>query len=333
MRHGRPNVLVTSAGRRGELIEILRQSFAAGGRRASVFTADASALSAAGLVGDGHHVVPRLDDPTYLDVLTRLCDELDVGHVVPTIDTELPLMASAVRHLDNQGTRVWVSGPETIALAQDKRLTNRFLAEHGLPHARQWDLDSLDDFHSLSFPVIAKPARGSSSVGLARVTSSDALSQLRTERGGQDYVVESVARGTEYTVDVLVDRLGTCRASIPRKRLEVRAGEVSKGVTVDRPDLAALAREVVTKLPDAFGVLNVQIFADATGPSAVIEVNARFGGGFPLTYRAGADLPGWLAQDIDLVPPTASLQWAAGLVMLRYDRAVFASADDLGVQT
>ena len=67
----------------------------------------------------------------------------------------------------------------------------------------------------------------------------------------------------------------------------------------------------------------MQVFVDDTGLMNVIEINPRFGGGFPLAYEAGALFPRWLVEEIAGVPSTADNEWRAGLVMLRYDDAVF----------
>ncbi len=86
--------------------------------------------------------------------------------------------------------------------------------------------------------------------------------------------------------------------AVPRRRLEVRGGEVSKAVTARLDDVEGLAREIGRCLPAAFGALNVQLFREeASGTLAVIEVNARFGGGYPLADAAGAIFPRWLVEE------------------------------------
>ena len=56
----------------------------------------------------------------------------------------------------------------------------------------------------------------------------------------------------------------------------------------------------------------------------MIEINARFGGGFPLSLEAGADFPRWMLEELLGLPSTASRdRWRPGMVMLRYDAAVF----------
>jgi carbamoyl-phosphate synthase large subunit len=102
---------------------------------------------------------------------------------------------------------------------------------------------------------------------------------------------------------------------------------VSKGVTVRSPRLESLAASVCDALPGAFGAVTVQVFVDGdteTGRASVIEINPRFGGGYPLSQAAGADFPRWLLEEAAGLPSTAAPdRWRDGLVMLRYDAAVF----------
>jgi len=209
------------------------------------------------------------------------------------------------------------------------------LTAHGFPTVRQTrPATALLDPATWPLPLMAKPRFGSASegVGLVRNTAELELLVARDEAGTPlldgrpgDMVVQTVAPGDEYTIDVLVDRSGQCLCAVPRRRLEVRAGEVSKAVTVRSPELIDLAFGLSKALPGAYGVLNFQVFADdVTGELAVIEINPRFGGGFPLSHRAGADYARWLLEDVRGLPSTASATaWRDGLVMLRYDAAVF----------
>ncbi len=167
---------------------------------------------------------------------------------MPTIDPELPVYAAARTRFEAIGVRVHVSAPEAIAISNDKRLTHRWLSSNGLPTV--WQVEAravLDDGLDLPLPAFAKPAMGSSGIGIAKVESREALSHWVGER--TDYIVQEVAPGLEYTVDVFVDREGKCRAAIPRRRLEIRAGEVSKGMTVRHAGVMALATRAQKPCP------------------------------------------------------------------------------------
>jgi carbamoyl-phosphate synthase large subunit len=149
--------------------------------------------------------------------------------------------------------------------------------------------------------------------------------QLSGRAGEAELLVQSIPPGREYTVDGFIDRTRRCRCAVPRQRLEVRGGEVSKGMTVRNAAVAALARRIAEALPGARGVLNVQIFHDeTTDRMAAIEINPRFGGGYPLSHEAGAAMTRWLLEDILQLPSSARDDlWREGVVMLRYDEAVF----------
>ena len=322
-------VLISSAGRRVELLRAFRQAVADdvdGGGRGRVIAADCSWYSSAFHDADEAVLVPRIDDPTFVDQMVRLCEEERVDLVIPTLDPELPVYATARDRFAEVGTTVAISAPEVVAIAGDKASTHEWLVANGFPSVRQGSLaDSLENRDHWRLPLVVKPRFGSASIGVTFVHTLDQLRHVATAM--PDAVVQSVARGHEHTIDVLASRDGSCRAAVPRRRLEVRAGEVSKAMTVRSPALEELAAKLCAALPGAYGALNVQVFMAEDGAEAemaVIEVNARFGGGYPLALAAGADFPRALVQDVRGQPPTAAVDgWRDALMMLRYDAAVF----------
>ncbi len=181
-----------------------------------------------------------------------------------------------------------------------------------------------------SLPLIAKPRFGSASIGVQRIES---LAQLAMLPQDIEYVVQAVAPGDEYTVDVLVNRQGRGLCPVPRKRLEVRGGEVSKAVTEREESLVRLGRGLAETLPGAYGALNVQVFWDRAGGAVnVIEINPRFGGGFPLTWQAGGHYPRWIIEEIlGRSAATLTENWSDRLLMLRFDDAVFLPAVAAGL--
>ena len=156
----------------------------------------------------------------------------------------------------------------------------------------------------------------------------DELDALAKQPG--DWVVESIAPGEEYTVHVFVNAAGRCETAVPCRRVEVRAGEVSKACTRRIDVLIETARRVSEELPGAYGPLNVQCFLDRNARCRVIEINARFGGGYPLVDRAGASFAQRLIEDAMGLAPCPISDWVDGLAMLRFDEAVFLSAVEAG---
>jgi carbamoyl-phosphate synthase large subunit len=221
---------------------------------------------------------------------------------------------------------VAVSGPETVDIAADKVRTHRWLCDNDFPTMRlALAQEVLARPDTWDFPVIAKPRGGSAGMGVLRATSPAALALAVESR--DDLVVQEIAAGQEYTINVYVNRAGRCLCAVPHLRLEVRSGEVSKAVTAKHEGLMRVARGISEALPEAYGTLNIQCFMDGDG-IRIIEINPRFGGGYPVAHAAGVDFPRWLLLEAaGQAVEAACDDWRDNLAMLRYDEAVFVSGD------
>lgn len=323
------NILVSSAGRRVALVQHFQTALRELGMHGRVFAADLNLASSACHAADHAYSAPLFSTGRFIDEMLALCEREKINLVVPTIDPELSLYAEHRERFAEIGAIVAVSSPQAVAIGADKRETHRWLSGLGLPVPRQASIEQVkanpDDWPT---PLIIKPARGSSSIGMRKITHHEELAGLEET---DDMVAESIAPGGEYTIDVYIDRSGKPRCSVPRLRLETRAGEVSKGQTVRDPHLQEIAERIASELPGGFGVINIQIFYDkASGQTAVIEINARFGGGYPLTHHAGATCTHWLIEDCLGLPISVEPDaWRDGLVMLRYDDAVFVDQSEI----
>lgn len=312
----KPPVLISSAGRRAALLGAFREA-GAGAVHACDLNPD---LSAACRLADTAHTVPRCDAPGFVEAVEAIVRDNGIRLVVPTIDTELPAYAEAAGRFAALGARVHVSDPATIAVVRDKQLTMQVLGAAGVPVPEtRTEAELRADPQALGWPVFAKPSGGSASRGLAVYRSADEL----PEGFPEPMIFQTRLSGPEYTVNIFVDQAGELRCAIPHLRLQTRAGEVEKGRTERRADLAAIARKVAAALPGARGVLCFQVIDDPRHGPCVFEVNARFGGGYPLAHQAGARFADWLLDEIEGRPCRAHDGWREGVTMLRYDDAVF----------
>jgi carbamoyl-phosphate synthase large subunit len=326
------NILISSCGRRVALIDIFRRALEDQGRAGHVFGSDMSRLSAAYHHANNSFTVPPVTSDLFLPRMLKICREKKIKLIVPTIDPELPIYATAKEQFAEQGVTVGIGSAALVEIGSDKVKTWSWLTEHDFPTVRQADAAQVAaNPEGWDFPLLVKPQFGSASIGVSRVND---LAQLKTATAGGGFVAQTIATGDEYTVDVFVDASGRCRCAVSRKRLEVRAGEVSKAVTVRMAPVAKIARSIAEALPGAFGVMCIQIFYDLkTGSANVIEINPRFGGGFPLTHQAGANMAGWLIELAEGKKTSANdSSWTSGQVMLRYDEAVFTDAGKAGIK-
>lgn len=314
-------ILISSAGRRIQLMDCFRQSAMELGVPVRVIAADLRPdLSPACQKADAFFPVPRCTTDDYIPALLKLCREQAVNLLVPTIDPELAVLSEHAAAFGEVGTRVMVSDPDVVRLANNKLATSKFLAAAGV---RPPTTVQLSDYRRnpgvIQGPVIAKPNAGSASVGIVRGESPADFKDL-PDLG---YVVQELWQGREYTVNVFFDQSGKLRSAVPHERIEVRSGEVSKGRTERVPALMDAARKLAANLPGPRGALCFQAVVKDSGEFAVFEINARFGGGYPLAHRAGARFTQWLLEETAGLPCSANDDWKEGVLMLRYDEAVF----------
>lgn len=317
----RTSIMLSSSGRRAALLECFREDALELGLSARLVAVDAQPdLSSACKLADACYTVPRCLDAGFCSALLEICRIEQVNILVPTIDTELAVLSEHRNDFAAVGTRVIVSEPTVIALARNKLATARALAAAGIttPRTLTWE-EFVRDPGQLREPVIAKPAGGSSSVGIVRPKRAAELKDF----AGQGYLVQELWQGREYTVNVFFDAAGRLRCAVPHERIEVRAGEVSKGRTERVPVLEAAARKLAAALHGAVGPICFQAIVTPSGEYCIFEINARFGGGYPLTHRAGARFSKWLLEEVAGLPSTANDDWKAGITMLRFDAAVF----------
>jgi carbamoyl-phosphate synthase large subunit len=312
------NTLLLSAGRRVELLRAFQSEAKARGIGGGVFAADMNpGVSAACRVADRAFRMSRVTDEGYLDELLSLCEEQRIGLVVPTIDTELMALAGAKARFADSGIELVISDEALVRACRDKRLTAELFASLDI------DTPALMDPAHLTFPCFSKPYDGSRSVGAKSLAvPSDLTDGMRHDPKliFMEYIDSTY---DEFTVDAYFDRNGILKCLVPRHRIEVRDGEVSKGVT-RRGHVYDYLKDRLAKIRGARGCLTVQLFAARDGRRyAALEINPRFGGGYPLSYAAGADFPGWLIDEYILGSAVSFFDgWQPDLLMLRYDAQV-----------
>jgi carbamoyl-phosphate synthase large subunit len=315
-------MLLSSAGRRVGLLRAFRSAAEELGVALEIFACDLEPdWSSACREADHAFAVPPATAPDYIDTVLVFCERHGIALVVPTIDTELVQYSRARERFAAIGATVSIGSPAIVEMARDKLATARFLAAAGIASPRTASAeDLLAGEEDWPWPLLAKPRHGSSSRGIQIIQDRD---ELRPLSAVEPYVVQEMLRGREFTVNLFFDEHGQLRSAIPHERLRVRAGEVEKAVTVRDPVLCTMARDLGAALEGPFGAMCFQAIVDKDGRASLFEINARFGGGYPLAHQAGAPFTRWLLEQALGLPRSAHDEWKAGVVMLRYDDAVF----------
>ncbi|MBR5118183.1 MAG: ATP-grasp domain-containing protein [Muribaculaceae bacterium] len=301
------NIFFTCAGRRTYLLKYFKEQLANNGL---IIGGDMQLTAPALSVADIAVELPAVYADDYVDILLEVCKQYNVRLLISLNDLELPILANQKHRFMEIGTIVVVSSPEVVEICFDKVKTAEFIEKLGLKAPKTFV--NLDDAmesirrKELQFPLILKPRWGSGSIGIEIVYDKDELlmvyklllhkvkkSILATASQGNEYImIQQLIKGNEFGLDVMNDLNGNHVAVSVKQKLAMRAGETDKAITINNPAI----REIGAKIGNALkhiGNLDCDVLEE-DGEYYVLELNPRFGGGFPFSYEAGVNLPGAL---------------------------------------
>lgn len=299
------NILFTCAGRRTYLLKYFKENMEEGDKIiATDMQLSAPALTAA----DIKVQVPAVYDPNYIDITLDICKKYQVNALLCLNDLELPILAENKDRFAELGVTVIVSDPAVIDICFDKYKTAQWVESIGLNAPKTYvTLASAKDALAkgeISFPLFMKPRWGSGSIGLETIDDMEELdiyyhllmkkikkTILATASVGDEYImIQEKLTGKEFGLDVMNDLKGNHVAVSVKQKLAMRAGETDKAVTVDIPVVTEMGHKIGENLHH-IGNLDVDIMQRANGDYCVLELNPRFGGGYPFSYEAGANMP------------------------------------------
>lgn len=315
-------VLFSCVGRRVSLLQSFREAATVLGISLEVHGADANWLSPAMHLVDKGHILPPISDSRYVEALLDVVESSAIDLLIPLIDPELLPIAAAAERFEVLGCRPLISAEPVVRICRDKMATYRALKAVGIDTPATWTWPTALTRKRHRFPYFLKPRMGSAAIGNYVIHNARELRTLG--RLVPDAIVQEFVDGAEHTLDVYTGFDGKPRCVVPRKRIEVRMGEVSKGVIVKDEAIMAVGRRVAEMLGDCRGVITVQCIVTPDRQIRVIEINPRFGGGVPLAIHAGADFPRWiLAELTGKKPEIEPASFQDDIAMLRFDEAVF----------
>ena len=206
---------------------------------------------------------------------------------MPTIDTELEVLADAQDLFAAIGTRVNISSPEVVRIARDKAATAGFLTGAGIPAPRTGTVPAvLRAPDTWRWPLILKPVAGSSSIGICIARDLEEFQVAARLR--DDLLVQEYWIGREFTINIFFDQTGILRSAIPHWRKETRAGEVSKGITWRHPLINGVVGSIGLGAEERPGRFVLSSHRERTRAKRLFSKSTRaLEGGYPLAHRAG----------------------------------------------
>ncbi len=322
-------LLFTCVGRRVELLQAFRAAARRLGRSLRLLAVDSDVTAPALSCVDEAILTPRASEAGYIPALLDVVRRHRVRALIPTTDTDLPIVSKHRDDFEKVGCVPLIGAPEVIDTCRDKTLTYAHLRRHGIDTPQTWTSDEIRALATRPFPLFIKPRTGSASQRVHKIEEQADLDYYLPRV--PDAIVQEFVPGVEHTLDVYVGLDGVPRCVVPRARWQVRTGEVSKGVVVkDLEVMRAGQRLVETLGPSVRGIVTLQCIVTPILPEAqqrrirFIEINPRFGGGAPMAIAAGADFPAWILQELNGQKPAIAFDgFRHGLCMLRYDWSVF----------
>lgn len=310
------NILITSAGRRVSLVKAFKRELVKYFPQGQILAVDmVPELSAACQVSDDCFLVPGVTDPSYCETIIGICKKNDIKLLIPTIDTELITLAENINYFKINDIEPVVSNLDVMLTCLDKRKTLSYFDSIGISRTKETNLKNP------KFPIFVKPFDGNSSIGTQLIKKG---SQLTDELTGNEKLMFleylSPEKYFEVTIDLYFDRNHFLKCAVPRERIEVRSGEVSKSVT-RKDELYKMICSKFSFCKGFRGCITLQVFKKrSTNEIFCSEINPRFGGGYPLSYLARANYPEMIIKEYLLNENLPFFDdWTSNLLMLRYD--------------
>lgn len=306
-------ILLTSVGRRPYLVEWFKN---AAGKAGTVIAADADPYAASKAFADRFIVCPQVVDSRYDAWLEDVLSQEKVDLAVSINDFELSRWAR-LPITDAYKPLVRLE-PRLQDAVEDKVQMFRLLRENGVPTPSTWVAeDVLSGAISIepTTRLVTKGRFGSASRGLRFTTGAElrdcveSVASEVTDESGQTVVsleeakrlviVQPMIEGEEFGLDVVSNLEQKHQGVLARRKIKMRGGETDKAITVDSSRFSELGRQISNAVPHA-GSIDVDCIVDEYGQAFVIDINPRFGGGYPFCHIAGADVP------------AAYISWASG---------------------
>lgn len=309
------NVLLTSVGRRAYMVKYFKEVL---GKIGSVHVSNSDDKTVAFQYADKSVVTPLIYDENYISFLIEYCKNNHIDFLISLFDIDLLVLAKNKQKFEEIGTRLIVSDVNIIEICNDKWKTYEFLLDNGFNVPKSYlkleDTKKAIESGEISYPIIIKPRFGCGSIGVL-IAENDADLEYcynkTSEKIRETYlkyesvsvsdkiIFQQMLNGQEYGADVINDLNGNFKNAVIKKKIAMRAGETDIAELVKMPKIySCLSR--LSSITKHIANMDCDVFLVDDVPY-ILEMNARFGGGYPFSHMGGCNLPlaiaKWLSNE------------------------------------
>lgn len=299
------NILFTCAGRRNYLINYFKEALKGNGK---IIAADEQLLAPAMIDADIAIKLPSIYASNYIQEIINIVKNNAITAIISLNDLELPILSKNKNIIEQHGVKVIVSNSEVISIGFDKWKTYNFIKDLGLNTPKTYiNLDNaIEDIENgtLNFPLVLKPRWGSGSIGvdfpesIKELKLSYKLQKLKLKKtilnkaNKEDYknniLIQEKLNGKEYGMDIVNDFNGNYFGAFVKEKLAMRSGETDKAKSIIDERFNKLAKKISQNLKH-IGNIDSDVFV-VNNKLYLLEINPRFGGGYPFSHEAGINL-------------------------------------------
>lgn len=303
----RPNILLSSVGRRAYLVSWFKDALAG---RGEIHVSNSDSMSPAFRAADASTTSPLIYSDDYISFMVDYCKQNRIGAIIPLFDIDIPVLAEHRAEFEAVGCFPVVASEYFAKVCSDKYETYRVLSEHGFDQPKTYlgsdAFIAAVEMGETEFPAFVKPRWGMGSIGIEVAANNAELkvlcdavrrkvesSYLRFESSvdlDACVLVQEVIAGDEYGMDVMDDLNGQMRGFVVRRKLAMRSGETDVASVIGADSRFMDLACSLASISQHPGNMDVDIF-DSDGRLMVLEMNARFGGGYPFSHVSGVNLP------------------------------------------
>lgn len=315
------NILLTAIGKRIQLIKHLKRNW-------EIIGTDAEELIAGKNFVDSFYNISKYSEKGYIQKLLHICEKEKVDFLIPLYEKEFVTLCNSREDFFKIGTQLILSSKKIIEICNDKWKSYKFFKDNNIDTPLSYSKEELEHIlkenKNINFPLIIKPLDGMGSDGVFKINNLKEL--LFFKDYVENPIIQEFVEGKEYTIDVLCDLNGNVISIVPRLRIEVRSGEVVKSRTEKHDKIIKATFSLCEKLREygnIRGPLTIQCIITKHEEVKFIEINPRFGGGVPLTFKAGVDYGEYfikMRKGEKIEPIIGEFK---EITMIRYDEAVF----------